>query len=349
MLTRLHKILIALLAVQIVLAIVVLVRGDDTGVIAEHTILASFDAAKVTRLQVWGDGAKQPVDLQKKGDHWVVASSYDYPVDTSKIDAVLGPIAKMKAEAPIATQKTRHAQLHVADDQFDRKLVITMDGKDTTLYLGGSAGLRRTAVRIGGDDRVYAASDVTAWTAGAQASAWVDPEYLKIPEDEIAKVTIEHAGTQTELAKDDAKDKTAWTVSIGGAPVKLAAGESLDTAGIEKVVNDLSTIEMDGPADPKRDAGQPTAVVTIERKATGATSQAPTVLDIVEDGDSYWVHERGTNRAADVGKSRLIDVVEVTRDKLVKAPAPPAAAAKPATPAASVAPAAPAAAARSQK
>lgn len=338
MLTRLHKILIGLLAVQIVLAIVVLVRGDDTGVIAEHTILASFDAAKVTRLQVWGEGAKQPVDLQKRGDHWVLASSYDYPVETSKIDAVLGPIAKMKADAPIATQKSRHAQLRVADDQFERKLVITMDGKNTTLYFGGSAGLRRTAVRIGGDDRVYAASDVSAWTAGAQASSWVDPEYFKIPQDEIAKVTIEHAGTQTSLAKD----KDTWTVAIGGTPVTLAAGETLDTAGLEKIANTLSTIEMDEPADPKRDASQPTAVVTIERKPTGKTTPAPTVLDIVEDGESYWVHERGSNRAAIVGKSRLVDVVEVTRDKLVKAPAAPAAPKAPASK-----PAAPAAAARS--
>lgn len=320
MLTKFHKILIALLAVQIVLAVVVLVRGDDAAELASHPILAKFDAAKVTRLQVWGPDSKAPIDLQKVNGKWIVASSFDYPADDSKLDAVLAPIAKMAAAAPIATSKSRHAQLEVADDHFERKLVITIDGKDTTLYLGSSAGLRRTAVRLGGDDRVYAATDVSAWTAGTTPVSWIDPEYVKIPRDDIAKITIEHGGTKTELAPGkDAKDP--WSVAIDGAPVTLANGETLDTAAISRLVDAVATIEMTAPGDPKHDTSQPAAVVTIERKPA-KSAPAPTVLEIVADGTSYWVHQRGAANAALVDKDRLDDVIAVDRAKLVKAPPP---------------------------
>src|ERR1044071_3948152 len=150
MLTRFHKILIAALAVQLLLAVIVLTRGDDSAAQKEHPLVPGFDAAKVTRLQVFASDAnkpegsdaeaKKPVDLVKRDANWVLASGFDYPVEQTKVNDVLSPIAKLAASAPIATQASRHKQLHVADDDFERKLVITADGKDLTLFVGGFAG-----------------------------------------------------------------------------------------------------------------------------------------------------------------------------------------------------------------
>ncbi|HEU4615779.1 MAG TPA: hypothetical protein VFS15_26970, partial [Kofleriaceae bacterium] len=42
----------------------------------------------------------------------------------------------------------------VADDQLERKLTLTVDGKDTTLVIGNGVGSRRTALRLAGDARV---------------------------------------------------------------------------------------------------------------------------------------------------------------------------------------------------
>ena len=180
MLTRFHKVLIAALAVQLILAVIVLTRGDDSAALKEHPLIAGFDAAKVTRLQVFaGDSNKadagkpdaaKPIDLVKRDTSWVLASGFDYPVEQKKVDDVLSPIAKLAAAAPIATQAGRHKQLKVADTDFERKLVITAGGKDVTLFIGGPAGARRTAVRLGGDDRVYAVSGLTAFAVGSRAA-----------------------------------------------------------------------------------------------------------------------------------------------------------------------------------
>src|SRR6185295_11430821 len=103
--------------------------------------------------------------------------------------------------APIATQAARHKQLHVADDDFERKLVISAGGKDITLFIGGSAGPRRTAVRLGGDDRVYAVTGLNAFSIGNEPRQWIDTAYVKIPRDDIAKLVVKSEGKTVEMTK----------------------------------------------------------------------------------------------------------------------------------------------------
>lgn len=343
MLTRFHKILIGLLAVQLVLVVIVLTRGDDTASLKEHAVLAGFDAAKVTRLQVFAGATAKPVDIVKRDAGWVLASSFDYPVEATKVTDVLAPLAKMTAAAPIATSVGRHKQLHVADADFERKLVITRDGKDETLFIGSSAGARRTAVRIGGGNDVYGVAGISAAAVSGEARVWVDPAYEKIPVDEIAKVTVVRDGKTMELSRAAAPPSPApadsgsgagsaapatpaaepWTAAIGGAPIALAAGESLDPAALDRLVGQVARIDVTSPGDPKRDASKPTATITIERKPSGAATPAPVTIDVIADGSSYWVHDRGLPRAALVDKSRLDDVLGMERDKLVKKPPPP--------------------------
>jgi|GEM_PF-3499940 len=333
MFTRIHKILMAILAVQLVLVVLVLTRSDDEVAVKERPIVAGFDAAKVTRLQIFaGQGGGKPIDLVKRDAGWVMASSFDYPVDAARVTDALGPIGKASAAAPIATQAARHKQLHVADGDFERKLVVTVNGKDVTLYLGTPAGARRTAARIGGSDDVFGVAGLAPGTFSSEPSAWVDPTYLKVPLEEVAKIAIQREGSAPVVlvappaaaAPAEGSGSAApavagkWTATVAGAPIVLAAGESIDDAAIQRIASDAATILLSAPADPKRDAAKPTATITFERK-TGA----PTVVDGIADGASYWVHDRSSPRAVLVDKARLETVVGAARDKLVTKPAPP--------------------------
>jgi len=319
MLTRVHKMLIGLLVVQLALAIVTLSRDDDAAPAKEQPILAGFDAAQVTRLQVFDGASDKPLDLVKQDTGWVLASSFQYPVIETKVTDVLSQLASMRAATPMATQASRHKQLRVADEDFARKLVVTAGGEDLTLYLGAPAGARRTAVRVGDDARVFAVSGPSTYAIATTASAWVEPSYVKLPRDELAKVVIQQGSQTTELSRD--ADGGTWTVTLGGAPLTLATGETLDTSAIDRIVDAAATIDLTSPADPARDASTPTATITLERKATGAASPAPTVIDVVAEGGSYWVRERGRAHAVLVDASRLEHVLGVTRDKLVTRPA----------------------------
>ena len=336
MLTRFHQILIAALVVQLGLAGYMLTRSDDTAAQKSQPLLPGFDAAKVTKLAVTGSG--KSVSLAKVGDTWVVSSAFDYPVEASKISDALAPLAKLAAAAPIATQQSRAKQLRVADDDFEKKVVVTVDGKDVTLYVGQPAGMRRTAVRLAGSDDVYAVS-LQSWQYGVEPRDWVDNSYVNVPEDDIAKITVAKDGHTAEL---DHGDK--WTVSIDGAPVKETDKETFDDGAVSRMVMAASRVQLDTPADPKRDASHPTATITIERKPKKDQTVAPVVLDVIFDAGMYWVKDRSLGRAATVDKSRIDELVNVSRDKLVMKkpePAKPAEAATPGAPPGAPKPAAP--------
>jgi hypothetical protein len=293
MFTRFHKIMLALLAVQIALAVVMRTRDDDAAPLKEHPLLAGFDAAKVTRIQI-ADKDGKPVDLAKHGDHWVIASGFDYPVPDTKVSELLAPIAKLAAAAPITTSTTRHKQLGVADADFKKKITVTANGKDTTFYLGTPVGMRRSAFRFANDPKVYAVTSV--WTS-ADPHDWMPAKYVDIPRDDIAKITIDKGG---QVLTIDPADKT------------------LDENKVSTIVGDVAEIEALAPGDPKRDVSHPVATITIERKAKDQASAAPVVLDVLADGDHDWVKQRGLDRAVVVVKNRLADVLAATHDSIVK-------------------------------
>lgn len=343
MLTRFQQIMIGLLAVQVGLAVYTTTRDDRAQPVKERPLLAGYDAADVTRLQVLGNGAgDKPVDLVKKDGGWVIASAYGYPADASKVNEALGALGRMQAAAPIATKAGRHRQLHVDDADFERKLIVSVAGKDTTVYVGGAAGPRRTAVRTSGD-AVYAVSGLSAYSYGTDARSWLEPHVVKLSRDEVAKITIEGGGTKVELERGATPPAPApapgaddqppppppaptWTVKLDGAAPALTGGETIDADKVAAMVDHATMIPVSEPADPARAITAPTATITIERTAaTGATSTpAPIVLDVVADGDRYWLHERGAGKAALVDKVALDDVVHATRDAIVKKPEKPA-------------------------
>ena len=95
MFTRFHKILIALLVVQLALAVVMLTRNDDSVPSRPEPVLAGFDAAAVTKIAVFAkSGDKPAVELAKQGTSWVVASSFQYPADATKVGDLLAALAE---------------------------------------------------------------------------------------------------------------------------------------------------------------------------------------------------------------------------------------------------------------
>lgn len=323
MLTRFHKGLIALLAVQVVLIVVMIARGGDTGAAREHALLPGFDAAKVTKLAISSTG-KPDIVLTKGATGWVVSSGFDYPVDEAKITDLLAPLAKMSAAAPIASQASRHKQLKVADDDFERKLVITSDGKEATLYIGGSAGTRRNAVRFGGDDDVYAVSGVTPYIAGDEPRDWIQTGYVSASKDDVSRIEIRHGATTIQLARDSAE--APWRVTLDGADIPAA---EVDTTAADRLADDAVAVTAAAPGDPKKDASNPTATVTIEQRApksedgkqASALAPAPITYDVVDAGGQFWVKDRAQPKAAMVDKAKLDPLVNASRDKLQKPPA----------------------------
>ena len=137
MLTRVHKILIGVLAVQLALAAFVLTRGDDTRVRKSEPLLPGFDAAKVQKLAVYdaNDAKKPAVELRKDGARWVVASAF-------VSDDILRTAQAMDSDLALANVELVHNAVDwtLADDDLlairsrdasARALTVEPDQRDT--------------------------------------------------------------------------------------------------------------------------------------------------------------------------------------------------------------------------
>jgi hypothetical protein len=334
MLTRFHKIMIGLLVAQIALLVIVLAHGGEAGTRAPTPLLVAFDAAKVTHIQVAtgdGSGSNAPLELAKHGDGWVLASAFDYPAETAKVSDLLTSLAKMAAAEPMATSAARHKQLRVADTDFVRKLVLTADGKDTTVFIGTQAGPRRATVRIAGDDRVYAVTGLSAG-GGLEPKWWIDDAYVRVPKDQITKIAVQTGGHSFELSRPIAGGGSAataptpgpWSLALDGAPAVLAPGEKVDINAAARIANAVATIDVETPADPKRDASHPLATITLELAPADGKSPAPLVLDVLDsDQGHFWLHDRSRPAAAIVDAGALNSIVHVSRDTIVSKPPAP--------------------------
>lgn len=335
--TKLNKALLGAMVVQLFLLVFVYTRTDKVTMSTMQPVLAGFDSAQVTRIQVFDKNAEAVgADLVKTGDAWKVANGYDYPVDATKVNDLLQKLAAMKTRQPIATSPVRHQQLGVADKGFEKKLVITTAKGDTTLLVGNQAEGRTTAVRVAGNAKVFGVTNLTPWAINAEPARWIDTDYLTLDKDQIQKISIDAKGVTTELERT----ATGWQLDSMGLPLALGPGETLDAAAIDAVVGHVAALKIAKPGDPKKDATAPVATVSVwltpadatipgGGSGSGATSAvdrpADHVIDIVADaGDMYWVHDRALPTAGLLAKGGIQDLVDASKDKLVKKPAAPA-------------------------
>jgi hypothetical protein len=339
--TRLNKILIGLLVVQAVLAAIVLLRDDDTALAAQRPIVAGLDPKLVTKIAVYDKDAEAPgLELSKTDAGWQLASHFGHPASAEKVDELLTKIAALRTRGPIATTALRLDQLRVGDKAFERKLVFTTPKGDVTLLVGTSAGGRSNAVRVGGTPGAHGVTTLSSWAVDPAPSRWIETSYFEVDRERIVRVVIQAPSGAVELDRG----ATGWQLTAAGQPVALAPGEQLDTAAVETIVGAVARMTVFEPADPARDASAPTATISIwvtpEDPAGPAASPdqrvADHTIDVVLDGENYWVRERGRPTAGKLGKHGLASVVEATRAKLVKtatpSPSPKPAAPKPGAP-----------------
>jgi hypothetical protein len=311
--SRIHRILAGALALQVILIALVWSSGDDRS-LAKLEPIVSLDAGAAVRIEIHDAPGEEKeagpaIEATRKGDGWVLSSHFDYPA--MDIASLLDKLAAMKSRGPMTTSEARHRQLRVADDRYERKLVLHADsGEPLTLYLGTSAGRGKTAVRIGGDAAVHGVAGITANDAGTTVQSWIDTSYLEI--DELQTLVVENQTGRFELRKVEG----GWARHDGEAEVPVPAGKELDGAAIDRLVTRFSPLRMAAPADPAKKGFEPVATVHVA-KADGKSAHE---IRIGEEKDDKLLVAADDKVPVWVAKSILSGFIELSEDKLYKDP-----------------------------
>jgi hypothetical protein len=329
--TKLNKALMLALVVQALLVAGMRFAGGPEEKVAPRTLLPGLSAEKVTRLEIWGppkegDGpAQESVALNRSGGKWSIATADDYPADSKKLDELVASLSALKVRSPVVSAATYHKKLEVAEGDYQRKLVITADGKAQTLFLGSSPAFKNVHLRLEGEDPVYLAAELSVGDVGTRAWSWVDRAYLSTPENGVWSVKVENAKGSLQLDKNPAD--SSWAA--------LGVTEKLAKSTVDDLVRKASTINLETPVGktekPEYGLAAPLATVTLVTGTStiaGAPPQKTETVTVkvgakVDADNQYYLKSSTSEYVVKVAGWAVEPLISKAKEDLIEKPAAP--------------------------
>jgi Domain of unknown function (DUF4340) len=318
-----NKILIGVLAAQIVLALVVHTGTEATESIPRPAaLLPGLDSEQITRVAIYkarapeatdadtaaaaqpNAEADQPaIDLRRQGTAdsatWTLASHYDHPALMQPVEDLLGKLIALQSAGPAVTSEARHEQLEVAGDHYRRKVVIeTADGTVRTLLIGKPSRARQSFVRIDGQKDVHAVNDISESGLNLVPSAWVDTNYLGIPSSQVMYMSVRNRQGTYEFQRNESG---RWELVEDGAPYPMPPDRKFNAVAADIWVKDMLRLTLTEPADPARQIDVPLATVTLRLKPKAPAGEAAEAGAAPEGG----ADQPGADSAAPAGAEEV--------------------------------------------
>ncbi len=192
-------ILSGLLAVQLVLAVVLNLTGEEYGTFQSEEKLLSFNRQTVDSL--WIEDGTDSVVLKKQEGKWLLPESGDFPASQRDVERLMNQLAALEKGWPVAKTRGAARRFTVDEEQFERKLVLLSDNTiQATLYVGSSPGFRKVYVRPGDGDEIFTV-DFNTWEADAKTDDWIDKDILTLDESNVERVEMLGITLQREDGK----------------------------------------------------------------------------------------------------------------------------------------------------
>jgi hypothetical protein len=269
--SRTNRILSIVLVIQIVVAAAVFLPRILPARAEGEPLFGALDPAGVTRLSI-SDSDGKVVELAKQGEAWVVPSGGDYPADSSKVSAFLSKVAAITTNSLVTRTSGSHKRLQVADDEFARRVELTLgDGSRRTLLIGSSAS-GGSHVRAAGSDEVYVARELFSYDAATDVVNWIDPVYFSFAQDKASRLTLENGNGTFEFEKDASGN---WQMK------GLKAGESFSADSFTSLLARIASLRMTQPlgkdVKPEYGLDKPSATITIVAKDDAGNDKTHTL------------------------------------------------------------------------
>lgn len=309
-----------LLVVQIGLVVALTIGTKDTDNSKPNMPLLGFTPDAVTGLTITGP-EKDQVVLQKNGNAWTLPDFFGAPASAEQVTALLTRLAEFKQGFAVATTKAAAKRFKVADDTFERHVVIKAGDKEVgDLYVGTSPGFRQIHVRKAGSDAVVAV-ELSTFELETGAEKWLDKNMFRIKEEDIERISF----PDFVLEK---KDK-GWQLA------DLKAGEVTDAKAASDLVDKVSDLMVQSVVAPKEAEplfAKPEALhYSITRKGGGVAE----FRFAKAEGDYYVLKQSERNLYCKVHNLLVSALLKVNRESLIakaKAAAPEKTDAKAITP-----------------
>ena len=309
MTTKTIRLLTALFAAQVALAVGLTFTGHSLSAAQDNKPLLALTAGTVDHVTIDGPD-KAHVVLTKVDGHWQLPDVGGFPADAARVKRLLDQIVALKPGEPVATTSSARTRFKVGEKTFERRVVLAAGDKALgTLYLGTSPAMRQVHARVNGQDDIYAVK-LETYAVPVKAKAWEDHAILQIPQHDIAGIDVDGLQLRRVQASGEANIKPAPVAAPASAPQaaspatasaakpaaaaatwqsqQLSAGEHLDTGAVAKLASQLANLRIENvlgkTAKPDYGLGKPELQLTVTRK-DGKTVEYQ--LGKMSAGDDY--------------------------------------------------------------
>jgi hypothetical protein len=138
------------------------------------TLLTAVERSAVQSLTI--DGESSSLSLSRDGADWTLDSGL--PADPAKVDTLLAALLESDPGYPIANSDSASRRFEVAEDDFERRITVTLaDGSQRVAFLGSSPAFRKVHARAADSDAVHVL-ELNSYDAPTAAADWLDRRLL---------------------------------------------------------------------------------------------------------------------------------------------------------------------------
>lgn len=294
----------ALLALQLIGALVLSVENNGLAPAASRGPLLAFDRDRVTGIRVAVPDAP-PVLVARTDNGWGIPALGDLPAAERKVTELLSKLEGLEKGLPVATSEQALKRFKVAEDSFVRKLSLEGgDGDLASLYLGDSAGFRRLFVRADGDNSVYEA-ELGLFDAPDKADDWSDRTLLHLETEEVKRLKL--------------ADLTLERADEGWLLADLAEGEEQDPEATGNIINRLTNIDFLGVLGSQEQPEVDKDATAVEIEATLASGETVGYrIAKLAEGGGYLVEVSNRPQRFEVADYAAEELTGIGRADLLK-------------------------------
>lgn len=194
-----QRILLGMVVLQLVLIALVFFNSKPK-IVPNEPLLPNLQTDKITAIKI-SDNSNNLIDIEKKNETWVLANSGDFPVLEQSVTSLLDSLKNIRTGRLVTNTKASHKRLQVADDDYQRKIVITSPQGDTTILMGSSPAPSNVHIRLANDDAVYLTNAITTNTASSIVSNWVNTSYVQLDSNAVTQIEVQSANGSFQFQK----------------------------------------------------------------------------------------------------------------------------------------------------
>ena len=299
---RTIKIAAALLLVQLGLIAALQLTSTDEDQPTANTPLLGFSPEAVTSLTISGPDNDRVI-LHKSDKGWVLPDYFNAPASADQVSAVLARLAGLKQGIAVATTAGAGKRFKVADDLFQRHVVIKAgEGVVGDLYVGTSPGFRQIHARTAGSENVVAV-ELSTFELETKALQWLDKNMFMVKEEDIEAIAL------VDILLE--KKGTIWQLA------DLPEGQAIDdkaAADLLAKVSGLTVQEVIDPQEAKKLFGKSPA---LQFSITGKGGGKAEYSFVKGEGDYYILKHSERDLYCKVHSLPVDSLFKVNRESLI--------------------------------